>query len=84
MAQRDLALTREWIDGAPDAFFRVSKDGRIVDVNDAACAMYGYTREEFRAMLRICEALRDNTKSLLQANVTSWETGQAQADVYEK
>jgi len=44
----------------------------------------GSVREEFRAMLRICEALRDNTKSLLQANVTSWETGHAQADVYEK
>jgi len=32
-------------------------------------------REEFRAMLKVCEALRDNTKGLLKANVTSWETG---------
>jgi hypothetical protein len=32
-------------------------------------------REEFRAMLKICEALRDNTKALLKANVTSWERG---------
>lgn len=32
-------------------------------------------REEFRAMLKICEALRDNTKALLKANVTSWNTG---------
>lgn len=32
-------------------------------------------REEFRAMLKICEALRDNTKALLKANVTSWENG---------
>lgn len=32
-------------------------------------------REEFRAMLKICEALRDNTKALLKANVTSWESG---------
>ena len=38
-------------------------------------------REEFRAMLKICEALRDNTKALLNANVTSWETGHAQADL---
>ena len=37
-------------------------------------------REEFRAMLKICEALRDNTKALLRANVTSWEMGHAQAD----
>jgi hypothetical protein len=32
-------------------------------------------REEFRAMLKVCEALRDNTKALLKANVTSWESG---------
>lgn len=41
----------------------------------------GSVREEFRAMLKICEALRDNTKALLSANVTSWETGRAQADL---
>src|SRR5258708_32163996 len=41
----------------------------------------GSVREEFRAMLKICEALRDNTKALLNANVTSWETGHAQADL---
>jgi Bacterial mobilisation protein (MobC) len=38
-------------------------------------------REEFRAMLKICGALRDNTKALLNANVTSWETGHAQTDL---
>lgn len=36
---------------------------------------------EFRAMLKICVALRDNTKGLLKANETSWETGNAQADL---
>jgi hypothetical protein len=36
---------------------------------------------EFRAMLKICVALRDNTKSLLKANETSWETGHAEADL---
>ena len=41
----------------------------------------GSVREEFRAMLKICEALRDNTKALLKANVTSWETGNAQANL---
>ena len=29
---------------------------------------------EFRAMLKICVALRDNTKALLKANETSWGT----------
>ncbi|MDQ2655188.1 MAG: MobC family plasmid mobilization relaxosome protein [Chloroflexota bacterium] len=32
-------------------------------------------REEFRAMLKICEALRDNTKALMKENLTSWESG---------
>jgi Bacterial mobilisation protein (MobC) len=41
----------------------------------------GSVREEFRAMLKICEALRGNTKALLKANVTSWETGHAEADL---
>jgi hypothetical protein len=31
----------------------------------------GSVREEFRAMLKVCEALRDNTKALLKANVTA-------------
>lgn len=35
---------------------------------------------EFRAMFKICAALRDNTKSLLKANEISWETGHVQAD----
>mgnify|MGYP000969138948 CR=1 FL=1 len=35
----------------------------------------GSAREEFRAMLKVCEALRDNTKALLKANLASWESG---------
>ena len=36
---------------------------------------------EFRAMLKICVALRDNSKGLLKANETSWRTGHVQADL---
>ena len=32
-------------------------------------------REDFRAMLKVCEALRDNTKALLKTNLTSWRSG---------
>lgn len=39
----------------------------------------GSVREEFRAMLKICEGLRDHTKALLMANVTSWESGFGEA-----
>jgi hypothetical protein len=33
---------------------------------------------EFRAMLKICEALRDNTKALIKTNVASWSSGYGQ------
>jgi hypothetical protein len=49
-------------------------------VNDGGRAP-GSVREEFRAMLKICEALRENTKALLKANEVSWETGHAQANL---
>jgi hypothetical protein len=35
----------------------------------------GSLRGEFWAMLKICSALRDNTKALLKANLASWATG---------
>jgi hypothetical protein len=37
----------------------------------------GSLRGEFWAMLKICSALRDNTKALLKANLTSWVAGDA-------
>ncbi|MEO8313349.1 MAG: plasmid mobilization relaxosome protein MobC [Pseudomonadota bacterium] len=33
------------------------------------------TQHEFLATLRICQALRDHTKALLKANLTSWNSG---------
>jgi len=38
----------------------------------------GPGREELRAMLRICEALRDHVKGLIAANLKSWERGYAE------
>jgi Bacterial mobilisation protein (MobC) len=32
-------------------------------------------RDEFRAMLKVCEALREHTKDLLKANEASWRSG---------
>ena len=42
----------------------------------ARIAGVGY--EEFRAMLKVCEALRDHTKSLVKANAASWASGHAE------
>jgi hypothetical protein len=36
-------------------------------------------QEEFRAMLRICQALRDRSKALPKANLASWNTGHPSA-----
>jgi hypothetical protein len=41
----------------------------------------GSVREEFRAMLKICEALRESTKALVKANVVSWSAGHVEANV---
>ena len=38
----------------------------------------GFGREEFRAVLKICQALRDHTKGLVKANEASWKTGNAE------
>jgi hypothetical protein len=40
----------------------------------------GSMRVEFSAMLNICEAMRDNTKALLNANLASWATGHTGVD----
>ena len=46
-------------------------------VNQGA-RVVGPGRDEFRAMLKICEALRDHTKGLIKANAASWATGYAE------
>jgi hypothetical protein len=37
-------------------------------------------RDDFRAILKICEALRDHTKELIKANTSSWASGHAEDD----
>jgi Bacterial mobilisation protein (MobC) len=41
----------------------------------------GPTREDLRAILRVCEGLRDHVKGLLTANIKSWEQGYAEPGV---
>jgi len=38
----------------------------------------GIGHDEFRAILKICEALRDHTKGLIKANGASWSSGDAE------
>jgi hypothetical protein len=48
---------------------------QIARAADESRRLPGSVREEFRAMLKICEALRDNTKALLKGNEASWSSG---------
>lgn len=45
-----LYLTRFTVDRVADALYWMDVNGRFVDVNDAACRMLGYTREELLTM----------------------------------
>lgn len=38
----------------------------------------GVGHDEFRAVLKICQALRDHTKALIKANAASWISGHAE------
>lgn len=40
----------------------------------------GPAREDLRALLKVCEGLRDNVKGLIRANVNAWEIGHAETE----
>jgi len=40
----------------------------------------GPAREDLRAMLKVCEALRNNVKGLIKANVNAWDLGHGQSE----
>lgn len=40
----------------------------------------GLGRDEFRAVLKVCEALRDHTKNLIKTNTASWASGYAEPE----
>ncbi|NOT24111.1 MAG: PAS domain S-box protein [Nitrospiraceae bacterium] len=49
-AQEALKLTQFSVDHAVEGFFWIRSDARILDVNDAACRMLQYTRDELAIM----------------------------------
>jgi hypothetical protein len=48
---------------------------QIAHAANAGRPIPGSVGGELRAMLRICEGLRDHTRALLKANLVSWNTG---------
>ncbi len=53
-AEEALRLTQFSIDRNADAVYWIGKDGKFLYVNDAACRMVGYTREEMFSM-HLCD-----------------------------
>ena len=49
-AQKALRLTQFSVDHAVEGFFWISQDARVMHVNEAACLMLEYTRDELTAM----------------------------------
>ena len=43
---RSVTRTREALELAPDAFFQADLNARFTEVNQAACRMLGYSRDE--------------------------------------
>ena len=48
---------------------------QIAQAANQGARVGGVGHEEFRAILKICEALRNHTKSLIKANAASWSSG---------
>jgi hypothetical protein len=51
---------------------------QIARAANQGASVGGLGRDEFRAILKICEALRDHTKDLIKVNTASWASGYAQ------
>ena len=51
---------------------------QIARAANSGARVGGIGQDEFRAILKICEALRDHAKSLIRANAASWNSGHAE------
>ena len=58
-----------------EPWFRFTGEGRAANQGARVVAL---GRDEFRAILKICEALRSHTKDLIKANTASWASGYAE------
>lgn len=53
---------------------------QIARIGHQSGRLTGPGREDLRAILKVCEGLRDHVRGLLRANVTSWQVGHADQD----
>jgi hypothetical protein len=51
---------------------------QIARASNQGGRVVGPTREDLRAFLKVCEALREHVKATIKANVKSWAVGHAE------
>jgi PAS domain S-box-containing protein len=68
---------RDLIELAPDAFFLADLEGRLMDVNQAACRMLGYQREELLSKTVADVVLPDDMPRLAAIRATLLSPGKA-------
>jgi len=64
--EEELQMTRISVEAASDAIFWIKPDGRIVDVNPAACRSLGYSRQELLQLSVPDVDAHDNSEALQQ------------------
>ncbi len=76
-AEDTLRRTEYSINSASDAVYWIGRDGSLVDVNDTACRVLGYSRDELLGM-----NIHDVSKDLVQENWDEvWDEVQRQGSV---
>ena len=75
------------IRSAMDAFWMIDRDGRFLDVNDAACVLLGYSREELLSMKVLDvearespEDIADHIRRLVETGYDRFETRHRRKD----
>ncbi len=71
---RSESRTRELIELAPDAFFQADLEGRYVAVNQAACRLVGYAREELIGKT-IADLIRPEDRARLADDKAAMQRG---------
>lgn len=67
------------LEAAIDELAAVGRNlNQIAKAANSGARPTGPSREELRTIVKVCEALRDHTRRLLQANLISWNRGYAE------
>jgi hypothetical protein len=75
LPKEELLALRRTVSGLGSIGRNLNQIARATNQGERAS---GPSREDLKAILRVCEGLRDHVKGLLSANIKSWEQGYAE------